>query len=76
MKKQGMPNQKITKQKFKLLCKQGGGELDDIMSGSMIEKMKKGGNAKRNVYKAKSGESMQEYKMGGWTHSGPSKKKK
>jgi hypothetical protein len=70
MKKQGMPSQKITKQKSKLLCKQKGGELDDMMYGSMIEKMRKGGNAKRNAYKAESGkETMQEYKIGGWTSS-------
>jgi hypothetical protein len=77
MKKQGLQSHKLTKQKSKLLCKQGGGELDDIMYGSMVEKMKKGGNAKRNAYKAESGkESMQDYKMGGWTSSGTSKKKR
>ena len=70
MKKQGMPSQKMTKQKSKLLCKQVGGELDDMMYGSMVEKMRKGGNAKRNAYKAESGkETMQEYKIGGWTSS-------
>tara|TARA_R110000764_G_scaffold10226_1_gene31555 strand:+ start:1629 stop:1868 length:240 start_codon:yes stop_codon:yes gene_type:complete len=76
MKKQVLPYKKMTKQKSKLLCKRSGGELDDLMFGSMIEKMNKGGNAKRNVYSANDGEKMQEYKMGGWTHSAPSKKSK
>jgi hypothetical protein len=76
MKKQGLQYQKLTKQRAKLLCKQGGGELDDMMYGSMVEKMRKGGNAKRNVSKADGSESMQEYKMGGWTSSTSSKKKK
>jgi hypothetical protein len=76
MKKQGLPHQKMTKQQSKLLCKRAGGELDDIMSGSMVEKMRKGGNAKRNASKADGSESMQEYKMGGWTSSGPSKNKR
>ena len=30
MKRQGLQRQKMTKQKAKLMCKQGGGELDDI----------------------------------------------
>jgi len=76
MKRQGLQSQKMTKQKSKLLCKQGGGELDDIMYGSMVDKMKKGGNAKRLASKADGSESMQEYKMGGWTSSGPSKNKR
>jgi hypothetical protein len=42
----------------------------------MVEKMRKGGNAKRNASKADGSESMQEYKMGGWTSSTPSKKKR
>lgn len=80
MKKQGLPYQKLTKQKSKLLCKQAGGELDDMIFGSMVEKMRKGGNAKRLLRNNETGqESMQEYKLGGGTHntySGPSKKKK
>jgi hypothetical protein len=80
MKKQGLPYQKLTKQKSKLLCKQVGGELDDMIFGSMVEKMRKGGNAKRLSRNNETGqESMQEYKLGGGTHntySGPSKKKK
>jgi hypothetical protein len=40
------------------------------MSGSLVEKMRKGGNGKRNGYKVESGkETMQEYKIGGWTSS-------
>jgi hypothetical protein len=80
MKKEGLPHQKLTKQRYKLLCKQVGGELDDMIYGSMVEKMRKGGNAKRLSYNSETGqESMQEYKLGGGTHntySGPSKKKK
>ena len=80
MKKQGLPYQKLTKQKSKLLCKQAGGELDDMIFGSMVEKMRKGGNAKRLSRNNETGqEYMQEYKLGGGTHntySGPSKKKK
>jgi|TARA_B110000977_G_scaffold78459_1_gene105565 hypothetical protein len=80
MKRQGLQRQKMTKQKAKLMCKQGGGELDDIMYGSMVEKMTKGTKAKRNAYSAETGvESMQEYGLGGGTHntySGKSKRKK
>ena len=50
------------------------------MLNSVVEKMNKGGNAKRLAYNNETGqESMQEYKLGGGTHntySGPSKKKK
>jgi hypothetical protein len=80
MKNQKLPYQKLTKQKSKLLCKQVGGELDNMIYGSMIEKMRKGGNAKRLSRNNETGqESMQEYKLGGGTHntySGASKKKK
>jgi hypothetical protein len=80
MKRQGLQRPKMTKQKAKLMCKRAGGELDDIMYGSMVEKMTKGGSAKRNVYSAETGrESMQEYNLGGGTHntySGKRKKKK
>jgi len=80
MKNQKLPYQKLTKQKSKLLCKQVGGELDNMIYGSMIEKMRKGGNAKRLSRNNETGqESMQEYKLGGGTHntySGSSKKKK
>ena len=80
MKNQKLPYQKLTKQKSKLLCKQVGGELDNMIYGSMIEKMRKGGNAKRLSRNNETGqESMQEYKLGSGTHntySGVSKKKK
>ena len=73
--KKGLPIQKITKQKAKILCRQGG-EMEDVLYTSMVEKMRKGGNAKRIARDAQSGmETMQEYKLGGWTHSGLSKNK-
>lgn len=57
-----------------------GGELEEIMMSSIIEKMNRGGNAKRIVRDAESGiESKQAYKLGGGTHntySGPSKTKR
>ena len=56
MKREGLQRQKLTKQRSKLLCRQGGGELDDLMYGSMIEKMRIGGNAKRNAYNNETGE--------------------
>ena len=37
MKKYGLQPQKLTKQRSKLLCKKAGGELDDVMFGSMVE---------------------------------------
>ena len=50
------------------------------MYGSMIEKMRIGGNAKRNAYNNETGEeTMQEYNLGGGTHntySGKSNKRK
>ena len=76
MKREGLKRQKLTKQRSKLLCKKAGGELDDLMFGSMVEKMQKGGNAKRNAFKGGTHqESLQDYKLGGWTHSAPKKKK-
>jgi len=64
----GLKPQKMTRQKAKLLMRSGG-ELDEMMLGSIQDKMRKGGNAKR-VVKAQNGrEKMQAYKMGGWTHS-------
>ncbi|MGK0255751.1 MAG: hypothetical protein ACI81I_000357, partial [Arcobacteraceae bacterium] len=38
-----LPKQKLTRQKSKLLMRSGG-ELDDIMMSSIIEKMNKGGD--------------------------------
>jgi hypothetical protein len=74
MQKQGLQQQKLTKQKAKLLIKQGG-EMEDILYTSMVEKMRNGGDALRNVKDSLGNESMQEYKLGGWTHSGPPKGK-
>lgn len=65
----GLKPQKITRQQAKLLMRSGG-ELDDMMLGSVVEKMRKGGKAKRVVKNENGSEKMQEYKMGGWTHSG------
>ena len=74
-----MPSQKLTRQQSKLLMRSGG-ELDEMMTSSMVEKMTKGGDAKRLARNYETGdESMQEYKLGGGTHntySGPSKKRK
>jgi hypothetical protein len=78
-KKSCLPMQKMSRQKSKLLMRSGG-ELDEMMLGSLVEKMKKGGNAKRLAYNNETGqESMQEYKLGGGTHntySGKRKKRK
>jgi len=80
MKREGLHRQKLTKQRSKLLCRRAGGELDDLMYGSMVEKMRKGGNAKRNALNNETGEeTMQKYNLGGGTHntySGKSKKRK
>mgnify|MGYP003116284895 CR=1 FL=1 len=74
-----LPKQKMSRQKTKLLMRSGG-ELDEIMMSSVIEKMRQGGNAKRVVRDAETGyESKQAYKLGGGTHntySGKRKKKK
>ena len=45
-KKKCLPKQKLSRQKTKLLMRSGG-ELDEIMMSSVIEKMNKGGNAQR-----------------------------
>ena len=63
-----LPNQKLTRQKSKLLMRSGG-ELDDMMLGSVVEKMRKGGNAERIVKDKKGKDKKQKYKLGGWTHS-------
>ena len=74
-----LPKQKLSRQKSKMLMRTGG-ELENMMLNSVIEKMNKGGNAKRLAYSNETGqETMQEYKLGGGNHntySGPSKKKK
>ena len=71
-KSRGLKHQKMTRQKAKLLMRSGG-ELDDMMLGTVVEKMRKGGNAKRVVKNKDGSEKMQEYKMGGWTYSGKQK---
>jgi len=53
-KKMGLPKQKMTKQKTKLLVRMSGGELDNLMFGQSKSKMKKGGKKK---------------KLGGGTHN-------
>ena len=54
-----------------------GGELDEIMMSSTIEKMRKGGNAERIVREVETGiEKKQAYKLGGGTHNTYSGKKK
>ena len=68
MKAQGLQQGKISKQQVKLLCRKGG-ELDDAMQGSMIEKMRKGGDAMRYTTNAEGSTKKQAYKMGGWIHS-------
>tara|TARA_B100000780_G_C21101713_1_gene444634 strand:- start:658 stop:891 length:234 start_codon:yes stop_codon:yes gene_type:complete len=61
------------RQQSKLLMK-AGADIDEMMFGGFQQKMRQGGSAKRMAYKAETGkESMQEYKIGGWTSS---KKKK
>lgn len=63
-----LPTQKTPKKGGNLLSSDGG-ELDKMMMGSILEKMQKGGNAKRIASKADGTEQLQEYKIGGWTHS-------
>ena len=68
MKAQGLQQSKVSKQQVKLLCRKGG-ELDDAMQGSMVEKMRKGGDAMRYATSADGSKQKQAYKMGGWVHS-------
>lgn len=80
MGKKGLQQQKLTKQKAKLLLRRAGGEMEDILYTSMIEKMRQGGDAKRLARDFETGiETSQAYKLGGGTHntySGKSSKKK
>jgi|TARA_B110000902_G_scaffold215247_1_gene247641 hypothetical protein len=73
-----LPKGKMSRQKSKMLMRSGG-ELDEIMMNSVVEKMNYGGNAQRVVRDTETGiESKQAYKLGGGTHntySGPSKAK-
>jgi|TARA_R110002012_G_scaffold109803_3_gene253980 hypothetical protein len=69
----GLKPQKMTRQKAKLLCRMAdGGEsaMDNIMLGSLEEKMIKGGDANRVASSADGSSKMQAYKRGGWTYSG------
>ena len=63
-----LPMQKVPKSAGKLLSVDGG-ELDNMMLGSVISKVQEGGNAKRVARKADGTEKLQAYKIGGWTHS-------
>jgi hypothetical protein len=63
-----LPMQKEPKSAGKLLSSNGG-ELNEMMMGSVIAKMREGGNAKRVASKADGTEQLQSYKIGGWTHS-------
>ncbi len=66
-----LPKQKMTRQKSKLLMRIGG-ELaeEDIMMGSVVEKMRKGSDAERIVQDRSGKDKKQKYKMGGWTYDG------
>lgn len=64
-----LPKQKLSRQKSKMLLRSGG-ELEEIMLGSMQDKMRKGGDAERIVKDSKGKDKKQKYKMGGWTYDG------
>jgi hypothetical protein len=68
MKNKGLQQGKISKQSLKLLCREGG-ELDAALEGSMVEKMRKGGDAMRYASAFDGTTKKQAYKMGGWVHS-------
>ena len=54
-----LPKQKLSRQKSKMLMRTGG-ELENMMLNSVVEKMNKGGNAKRLAYSNETGqETMQ-----------------
>ena len=64
-----LPKQKISRQKSKMLLRTGG-ELEDMMLGSVQEKMRKGVETER-VVQCRDGKSKkQKYKMGGWSYDG------
>lgn len=65
----GMPMSSLSRQESKLLMRDGAA-IDEMMFGSLTEKMRKGNNAKRMVRNAGTGrESKQAYKLGGGTHN-------
>jgi len=68
-KRPGLPKQKISRQKSKMLLRTGG-ELEDMMLGSVQEKMRKGGEAERVVQDRDGKSKKQKYKMGGWSYDG------
>ena len=64
-----MPMSSLSRQESKLLMRDGAA-IDDMMFGSLTEKMRKGGNAQRIARNAETGkESKQSYKLGGGTHN-------
>lgn len=65
----GMPLESLSRQQSKLLMKDGA-EIDQMMFGSLTEKMRKGANANRIVRNAETGkEKRQRYGLGGGTHN-------
>ena len=68
MKNKGLQQGKISKQSLKLLCRKGG-ELDAALEGSMVEKMRKGGDAMRYASTFEGTTKKQAYKMGGYVKS-------
>tara|TARA_R110001592_G_scaffold45643_2_gene145839 strand:+ start:1645 stop:1869 length:225 start_codon:yes stop_codon:yes gene_type:complete len=67
-KKPGLVQGKISRQQSKLLMRSGG-ELDEMMMSSVVEKMNKGGDAKRLVKGEDGLERKQSYKLGGGSHN-------
>jgi len=64
-----LPKQKISRQKSKMLLRTGG-ELEDMMLGSVQEKMRKGVETERVVQGRDGKSKKQNYKMGGWSYDG------
>ena len=64
-----LPKQKISRQKSKMLLRTGG-ELEDMMLGSVQEKMRKGFETERVVQGRDGKSKKQKYKMGGWSYYG------
>ena len=65
----GMPMSSLSRQESKLLMRDGAA-IDDMMFGSLTEKMRKGGNAQRIARNAETGkETRQKYNLGGGTHN-------
>ena len=64
-----LPKQKISRQKSKMLLRTGG-ELEDMMLGSVQEKMREGVETERVVQGRDGKSKKQKYKMGGWSYDG------